>query len=163
MPTRIPLTQGKVAIVDDCDSDLLRFNWYYTKTRNGGYAVRHGPRPCRKRVSLHKIIAARKGLVGEIDHGDQNPLNNKRNNLRLATRSQNGANGRIRSDNKSGFRGVSKRKDTNVWRAEIQIHGRTKSLGSFPLTEAGKKAAARAYNKAAIKYFGKFAALNKVI
>ena len=46
--------------------------------------------------------------------------------------------------------------------AAIGVAGKNVYLGVFPLTERGRKAAARAYNKAARKYFGKFAALNKV-
>jgi len=107
---------------------------------------------------LHKVIAMRKGLKGEIDHHDQNSLNNKRNNLRPCTRSQNLANGRRQSNNTSGFRGVSWHEGGGKWRAYITVNGKRKHLGLY----CYKTTAARAYNKAAVKYFGEFAVLNKI-
>ena len=63
---------------------------------------------------LHRIIAERMGLdlLNETDHRDCNPLNNQRFNLRPATHSQNLMNRKIRSDNTSGFKGVSWHKIT---------------------------------------------------
>jgi len=106
---------------------------------------------------MHKIIAERMGLIGPIDHGNRNKLDNRRSNLRRATQSQNGANSFLRSNNKSGFRGVSWYEQTKQWHAQITVEGRVKHLIYSP----DKFEAARAYNQAALHHFGKFARLNK--
>jgi len=107
---------------------------------------------------LAQVIAERMGLKGEIDHRDRNPLNNRRNNLRGSTRQQNIANGPLRRNNRSGYIGVSWRKDKQRYRAYIAIGGKQKTLGHYKDPED----AARRYNEAAIEHFGEFAALNPV-
>ena len=111
---------------------------------------------------MHKVVGKRKGLKGEIDHHDLNKLNNRRGNLRSATRSQNKGNCGKPITNKSGFKGVSEDKARGKWRARLKLNGREIFHERFPGTDAGKKIAALAYNKAAIKHFGTFAQLNKV-
>ncbi len=82
---RIPLTQGKEALVSDCDYKyLMQWKWWYNKHHgNGGYAIRKiGDR----KVYMHKVVASRKGLPpGQVDHKNQNKLDNQRGNLRPAT------------------------------------------------------------------------------
>lgn len=159
MSETIPLTQGKAAIIDTCDSDLAQFKWHFHRTdRSGkGYAARNAPgKGYTGWVYLHKVIAERIGLVGEIDHRDRNRLNNRRRNLREAVHRQNIANGVLRRNNQSGFTGVSWRKDRQVYRAYITIGNKQKHLGHF----SDAKEAARKYNEAALHYFGEFAALN---
>jgi hypothetical protein len=92
----------------------------------------------------------------EIDHKNCNTLDNRRKNLRRATDSQNKGNMNLRRDNKSGFKGVFFLQKPKKWLASIRFHGRSIYLGRFILIED----AARAYNKAAIKYFGCFARIN---
>lgn len=88
-----------------------------------------------------------------IDHIDGNSLNNKIENLREATQSQNLANSNFRKNNTSGFKGVVYRKDTKKWASQIMIDGKHKSLGCF----TNKFDAYRAYVNGAKKYFGDFA------
>lgn len=95
-------------------------------------------------------------VTREIDHIDRNKLNNKIENLRETTSSQNNRNKSIKGNSTSQFKGVRKRK--NRWHAELRVDGKKLFLGSF-VTE---KEAALAYNEAAIKYFGEFAFPNKV-
>ena len=71
----------------------------------------------------------------EIDHVDGNRQNNAISNLRLATRSENNKNAKIRKDNSSGYKGVSYRKDTKNWRAVIHVNKTSISLGSFDTAE----------------------------
>lgn len=86
------------------------------------------------------------------DHKDCNGLNNKWNNLREATHSQNNGNIRTHTDNKSGIKGVIFHK--GKWRATIaREKNKTKHLGTF----STKELARNAYVKAAKQYFGKFA------
>ncbi len=96
-----------------------------------------------------------------IDHEDRNPLNNRIENLRLATSSEQQGNKTLQSNNSSGYRGVSycgSKNKSNPWAANIKHDGVTTHLGYFKTAEE----AANAYNTAATKKFGAFASLNKV-
>lgn len=149
----IPLTQGYVAVVDVEDWGKVRPYKWCALLRDGiPYAVILRK---RKTVYLHQVIAGKKNSY-EIDHRDRNTLNNKRENLRFATKSQNQANQKIRSDNTSGFKGVNWRKDIAAWAARVSVMNKRIHLGHFPTAEA----AARAYDTAAQKHFGEFARLN---
>jgi hypothetical protein len=88
-----------------------------------------------------------------LDHIDRNGLNNKIENLREATLSQNSANTSIRSDNTSGYRGVSWDKKAKKWLAKITIFRKQKYLGYFSSPEA----AYEVYCEAARNHYGKFA------
>jgi hypothetical protein len=148
----IPLTQGYSTFVSPEDSDLLNFDWSY---RNG-YAA-------RGLIFIHRVILERilnrsldKGEL--VDHRDQNPLNNTRTNLRLASATQNQQNRKANRNNKSGYKGVSFYKTRGLWRASISINGKPKTLGYFDTPEL----AAEAYNVEALKHFGEFAKLNVI-
>jgi len=164
---QIPLTKGKEAWVDDEDYDfLMQWKWHLTGgNRNsksaGKYAGRwdwtHGN---RKRIYMHNVIASRINLPSSPDHRDRDGLNNQRCNLRDATNSQNLANRALFETSTSGFKGVTEHR--GKWQSQIMVHRQTHYLGRFPGTEAGKIAAARAYNKAAREHFGEFAVLNSI-
>jgi predicted ribonuclease toxin of YeeF-YezG toxin-antitoxin module len=69
--------------------------------------------------------------VADVDHIDGNKSNNRWDNLRPATRSQNNANSKIRSSNSAGYKGVTYCKRDNRWRAAIRKDGRHYHLGHF--------------------------------
>jgi len=92
------------------------------------------------------------------DHIDQNPLNNRKLNLRVCTHQQNCFNQGLSSQNTSGFKGVSRDNLCKKWKAQIRINNELKYLGNFEK----KVDAAIAYNVAATKYCGEFAHLNNV-
>jgi len=93
--------------------------------------------------------------TGEIDHANQNRLDNRLENLRDATYSNNQANVRVRRTSTSGFRGVSRTK--KKWRASICVRGIKAWLGSFRTPEE----ASAAYNEAHRIAFRDFSPISK--
>lgn len=112
----------------------------------------------RKNIKLSRqIMNAPQGV--EVDHINRDPLDNRRENLRLATRSQNNTNRDVCG--KSGYKGVyliDYKNKTNPWLACLWRGNKRSYLGVFKT----KEEAAAAYNRAAIKEFGEFACLNKL-
>jgi hypothetical protein len=156
---KIPLTQGRFAIVDPQDYPRLsRYKWRLcrTKGKNVLYAERSVRLPGGRysRILMHRqLIKAPEGYV--IDHINGNGLDNRRANLRLATVAQNAWNSRKRNP-RSGYKGVCFASDKCMWRAAIVCHGRRIHLGYFH----SKIDAAKAYDSAAKKYYGEFAKPN---
>ena len=93
-----------------------------------------------------------------VDHVDRNPSNNKIENLREATKSQNCMNRKPYKNFSSKYKGVSWHELSNKWMSNITINYKHIHLGSF----TNEIDAALAYNNAAIKYFGEYAYLNKI-
>lgn len=154
----IPLTQGKAALVDDADYEWLMAmgKWYAFKHRNAWYAARMEVAGNKKKpIRMHRqIVSAPANIL--VDHEDGNGLNNTRSNLRFATNAQNGMNRGPQVNNTNAYKGVSFGKHHKTWRAQIQINGTVKHIGTFATPEI----AARAYDEAAKRYFGDFAWLN---
>lgn len=158
MAKHIPLTQNQFTIISDIDYARVRkYKWCaaWNNSTKSFYAVRVVG---SKTIQLAAfILNLPTGL--QPDHKDGNTLNNKRSNLRSATRSQNCANRSKRSDNTSGFKGVcfdKSRRNSRVWLAQITYMGKTKHLGHYETSVQ----AAYAYDQAAKQLYGKFAKLN---
>lgn len=151
----ITLTQGKEAIVDDCDfEELNRHKWYAAKPRKIFYAVRNLPGTPQRQIRMHRIILnAPKGQ--EIDHKDGDGLHNWRKNLRFCTNTENQHN-RFSRTGSSRFKGVCWHSRDNKWQSNIRIKRKHTYLGSYD----NEIEAALAYDKAARKYFGEFARVN---
>lgn len=109
----------------------------------------------RKCYSLHRLaFLYMKGYIpDEVDHRDNNPTNNKWNNLREATKNENAHNCPVRKDNSSGYKGVTWDKKVKKWRARIALNGERINLGYFD----SKEEAHLAYKDAAVKMHGNFA------
>jgi hypothetical protein len=155
----VPLTHGQWAIIDREDAPLAgKYNWcaWWDYRRKVYYAIRtlNGQRPCVMR--MHRLIA---GIVDNpdacADHKNLNTLDNRRANLRLATKDQNAANRRKPAHNTSGYKGVSWHKHRKKWQAYIGVRGGLKSLGYFDSAEL----AYAAYCAAAPDIHGEFARL----
>lgn len=145
----IPLSKGYVAIVDETDQDLANRKWFYSN----GYAVR---RDGNKVISMHRIILSRMhDLSGKVsDHVNRNRLDNRRENLRPASRFESQAN-RGAKKGKSGYRGVYQL-PSGMFGTYIQTSGKTKYVGTQPTAIL----AAQLYDYAAKDLFGEFAVLN---
>jgi len=152
---KIPLSQGKFALVDDEDfASLSKHNWFATKTKADYlfYAVRNRPGRSKGMIKMHReILGATHNK--HVDHKDGDGLNNQKHNLRICDRYQNSQNSKKASSNTSGFKGVYWDRS---WKAAIYAFGDKYFLGCFRSPED----AARAYDRAALKYHGEFARLN---
>jgi hypothetical protein len=151
----IPLTQGKVAIVNDALlSALSQFKWCAKRDGRTFYAMRRVARPGRSQttVCMHREVFRLRGekVPKQIDHRNRNGLDNRRRNLRPATHTQNQRNQRKRKDNTSGFTGV--RRDHGRWRAYVRVNGKNKHLGMF----GNKRAAARVRDQYIHDHFPEF-------
>jgi hypothetical protein len=155
----IKLTKGQVALVDDDDFEHLNhFKWkvYFSESANSYYATR---KINGKHIAMHRILMNTVGTNLVIDHKDHNGLNNQKQNLRIATKSQNGANRQIRKNATSKFLGVHWDKSRNKWRAAIKSSNqKQKTIGRFE----NETEAALAYNDYALKLHGEFANLNTI-
>lgn len=143
--------QGKEILVDDDTYYWARHFKWQLGNRGHVFINQH-----RNRVWLHKVVAdTPEGML--CDHINRNPYDNRRENLRNCTHSENSINRTIKRGI-SKYRGVSKdnRRVSNPFRSYIQVQGVRLTLGSFPTAEE----AAKAYDEAAVKLHGEFAELN---
>ena len=147
------MTKGCVATIDAEDAaDILSHSWTATRGRVGGwYAYR------QERGTQHKMHRQlMPDCAEDVDHIDGDGLNNRRSNLRCASRGQNLVNRGLKVNNTTGYKGVIRAASPNKWRAEVKLQGRAKSLGVFDSPEA----AARAYDNACRSNWGDFCQAN---
>lgn len=131
----IPLTRGKVALVDTVDYEYLsQWKWCARQSRKSFYACRNSPRVRGKKhtIHMHRVVAQRMGLNFQfIDHINRDSLDNRRDNLRPVTNKQNLENRRLQANNLSGHTGVCWDKQLSKWRVGIGHNGRSIYIGVF--------------------------------
>lgn len=154
----IPLTQGQTAICSPEDYEFLcGFKWCAQKSYSNanGYVWYAVSQSDNKKIRMHHLVAKRAELPEsrQYDHRDRNGLNNTRENIRPCNYSQNGANSTKQPNTISKFKGVAWHKNEHKWHSRIMVQGRRIHLGSFE----EEIDAHRAYEVAAIRYFGEFA------
>ena len=153
MTREIQLTRGMVALVDDVDFErAVCFEW--SAAKRGAqlwYAKRSAsPRPHRSWEYLHRFILGVVDPSVRVDHKNNDGLDNRRLNLRVASHGQNCQNSRPRSS--SGFKGVDWHSGDGRWRARCGgVH-----IGEFDSAEE----AAVAYDRVALEVYGKDAFVN---
>jgi len=155
----IQLTQGQIALIDDEDFELVRrYRWYalYNKNTDSFYALANVPNQGRTLswcdvIRMHSlIIETPQGL--KTDHKNHNTLDNRRENLRICNDSQSAYNRKMRSDNLTGYKGVTFEKHKKLFRAIISVNGQRISLGRYKTAEQ----ASVAYENAAKALHGEF-------
>ncbi len=155
----IKLTQGKFALVDDEDYEYVnQFSWCLRKTKSYMYA--YGGLKIDgefKTVQMHRLIMnPPKGML--VDHKNGDGLDNRRNNLRICTRSQNCVN-RVRTKgSKSKYLGVGWCNYRNKWLVKITVKGKQRCIGKF----GSELEAAIIANISMRKYYGEFANPNNL-
>jgi hypothetical protein len=82
-----------------------------------------------------------------VDHIDGNKINNKIENLRPTTKSQNAMNQKVRADNKSGTKGVRWHKRDKKWLVQLRVNSKSHSFGYFEDKELAELVAVEATNK----------------
>jgi hypothetical protein len=157
---RIRLNIGKYARVDPPRfHEISKYTWFakkdshYATTYKAVRLTPHGSFNCL--IYMHRqILNAPKGRI--IDHKDGNGLNNTSDNLRFATKSQNGCNKQGRRNTSSKYKGIAWNRRTKRWIATINVDKKRLHLGYFD----SETDAAKAYDIAAKKYHREFACLN---
>ncbi len=154
---RIPLTQGKFAIVDDEDFEWLnQWEWCAIRDHRTFYAMRTDRTSGRKvNIRMHRLILnVPKGKM--TDHKNRKGCDNRRFNLRICTYSQNAFNRRPHRNSKSKYKGVYWRKDRKKWYVQIRHKNKNIRLGH---SESEIECAKR-YDIKAKELFGEFAYTN---
>lgn len=155
----VPLTQGKVALIDEEDAErVLAFKWYahfQPSGGNGGLWYAGRTIVGGGKGTLHRFILGTPPGI-EIDHKNRDGLDCRRENLRTCSSAQNRHNTILNSRNTSGFKGASWHCGHRKWQAVICVEGKQIFLGRFPTVEE----AALAYDEAARIHFGEFGRYN---
>jgi hypothetical protein len=153
----IMLTKRQVAQVSDRDYTWLnQWSWYARHGTNTWYAQRTVSQRPTVTVQMHRLILGVIDPKIEVDHRDNNGLNNMRSNLRTATHNQNQHNQSAYRSSSSPYVGVGWNVRHSKWQVQISINGRNQWLGYF----TNETEAAHAYDRAAIELHGKFARVN---
>ena len=151
----IELTQSKTTLVDTANLNIIApYRWYCSNDYALAF-IGDTEGNCR-RIYLHRLVLGLTDSRIHADHINGDGLDNRRANLRRATRYQNMANQTLSRRNTSGYKGVAHYPRTPAYRATITAKGERRHLGFFSTPEE----AARAYDAAARELHGEFARIN---
>jgi hypothetical protein len=155
----IELTKAKVAIVDDEDYDRVMnsgYKWHANINAGGRTYVRGSKNG--HHILMHRLVMNVLDRKCEVDHVNGDPLDNRKENLRIASHLQNSWNRPKSSHSRWPYKGIVQKliRGKLRWVAKIYTEGKERHLGYFDNPEE----AARAYDTAARELFGEFAKLN---
>lgn len=140
--------KGKAFYFDIEDYDIIKdYYWNISK----GYVVSETNNN-GKPVRMHRLIMGCIDKKLDVDHINHNTVDNRKENLRIVTRSQNQMNMSGRSNNTSGVTGVTFNKSANKWAVSIQKDRQRIHIGVFDCFDE----AVKARKEAEIKYFGDY-------
>src|SRR6266481_5997920 len=141
-------------LIDEEDYDHVQIYAYnlYIQTDNNGYKYVYFILNSKPTLLHRFLLRVNANVI--VDHENGDTLDNRRTNLRVATKSQNAANAKLTNRNTSGFKGVTFARGS--WYATITVNYHKIVLGSSHDPEE----AAKMYDVGAIKYFGPFARTN---
>ena len=144
---------GRTILIDEEDLLIVAaLKWHICQNPKGRTVYAASAPRKREYVLMHRLImGAPKDK--EVDHRNYNGLDNRKSNLRLCSRFQNQWHSRLRSDNKSGYRGVTWNEECNKWSAQFHYRGIKTYLGLFLSAEE----ASQVYEKAVKELRGEFA------
>jgi hypothetical protein len=150
MPS-IQLKHGECLFDDEDAPKILPFVWYSIQSsdKRRVYAL---TKIAGRTVYMHRMVQP---SINDVDHINGNGLDNRRVNLRGASRSQNMANGGSKGGT-SQYKGVSRYTDGRKWQANVMVNRKSHYLGIYE----DEAEAARAYDRAAFIAWGKHARLN---
>lgn len=149
----ILLRGGGVTLVSEEDYESLATSAWNLNAN--GYVVR-GPQTEGRQRRMHRAVMELSGFSVQgldVDHKNRNKLDNRRENLRLATRAENLRNTGPRANNRSGLKGVRWVAAMKKWEARISANYKVEILGWFKTSEE----AYEAYKVAALRLHGEFA------
>lgn len=155
--TEIEISSGNKVTIDTEDLELVsQRHWHLD---GAGYARTNVWADGKKQSAprMHRLILGVTNRKLHVDHINGDKLDNRKDNLRVCTCSQNVMNRGKQLNNSSGYKGVIYDKERSKWRAEIAFNGKRKYLGRFDTVEE----AALAYNKSALEHHGEYAYLNE--
>lgn len=143
---------------DDADAELLSgWRWHIHRAGTNSY-VRGSKAGHKGQVYMHRLLTSAPKQF-DVDHINGDGLDNRRENLRLCTRSENNANRHRIQSKTSPVKGVHFETCTGRWRAEVHWQGKRHTLGRFDHLED----AAEAYAAKAAELFGSFANPSRVV
>lgn len=158
---KIKLSNGQNSLVDDEDFETLsKFKW---STQSKGYVCRVKHVKLGRKSYASKMILMHREILNpdaglQVDHINGDKLDNRRENLRICSNSQNHMNIKKYKNKSSIFKGVYYDKSRDRWAADIKLNKKKIRLGRHD----SEIAAALAYNSAARELFGEFALLNDI-
>jgi len=147
---KIKLTQGQFTLVDDAlYEELKQYKWCANKLSDSRwYAWRVEN---KLSILMHRqVLGLEYGDGKIIDHINRDSLDNRKENLRVVSNTENSRNHKNFSTNTSGYNGVDWMEKIKRWRARITVNYKEVYLGVYPEI----KGAIKARKQGDIKYWG---------
>lgn len=142
----VQLSKGRVAVIDEDDLEKVSFcSWNFERYARANVWLKDKKK--YKVMYMHRIIAnAPEGM--DVDHINGDKLDNRKENLRVCTRSENLHNIRTKTATRSGLRGAYREQNRGKgcrWFSQISVRGKVHHLGRFDTAEEAHEAYQKAH------------------